>query len=205
MDSPPDKHETMLKTLEQGSVFVHLDPRRQGVRVPVDLSRRPTLVLQIGLNFPIPIRDLEIDAEGFRCTLSFNRVPCFCVVPWSAVFAMTDETQQVMVWSDDLPDEAGGPPSSVPAPEPVRSRKPREKSAASARKGASGPSPLARAAVTSSPAGRGTASASRSPAAESARPSDASSATTNGPSSTDATPRRTRSGREVPPWLRVVK
>ncbi|MFO0558148.1 MAG: hypothetical protein U0269_09025 [Polyangiales bacterium] len=61
---PPDKHELMLKLLEHGSVFMHLDPRREGVVVPLHFRSNPQLVLQIGLNFPIPIRDLEIDAEG---------------------------------------------------------------------------------------------------------------------------------------------
>ena len=72
---PPDKHELMLKLLEHGSVFMHLDPRRPGVIVPLHFRTQSQLVLQIGLNFPIPIRDLEIDAEGVRCTLSFNRQP----------------------------------------------------------------------------------------------------------------------------------
>src|SRR5262245_9925980 len=64
---PPSKKEQLNKLLERGSVFVHLDPRREGVVVPAWLTKKPQLVLQLGLNFPIPIRDLEIDEVAVRC------------------------------------------------------------------------------------------------------------------------------------------
>lgn len=41
--------------------------------------------LNIGLNTPVPIPDLCVDEEGISCTLSFNRVPHFVVMPWAAV------------------------------------------------------------------------------------------------------------------------
>jgi hypothetical protein len=205
MVPPPDKHETMLRMLEHGSVFVHLDPRRPAVRVPVEFSRRANLVLQIGLNFPIPIRDLEIDAEGFRCTLSFNRVPCYCVIPWTAVFAMSDEAQQVTLWSDDVPDE-DAPPNAT-APEAVRTRKPRDKTAAATRKGRAPISPLASATDTPGPSPRAASAPSRIPAGPSRSPSADPARPVESPAApaADGTPRKTRSGREVPPWLRVVK
>jgi hypothetical protein len=39
------------------------------------------------------------------CTLSFNRSPFYCVVPWSSVFAMVGEDGRGMVWPDDVPQE----------------------------------------------------------------------------------------------------
>jgi stringent starvation protein B len=104
--SPPlSKQEQLHKLLERGSVFVHLDPRREGVVVPPWLTKKPQLVLQLGLNFPIPIRDLEIDEAGVRCTLSFNRAPFYCVLPWHAVYALVAEDGQVTVWPSELPSE----------------------------------------------------------------------------------------------------
>jgi hypothetical protein len=41
--------------------------------------------LNIGLNTPVPIPDLCVDEEGISGTLSFNRVPHFVIMPWSAV------------------------------------------------------------------------------------------------------------------------
>jgi hypothetical protein len=39
------------------------------------------------------------------CTLSFNRSPFYCVVPWASVFAMVGEDGRGMVWPDDVPAE----------------------------------------------------------------------------------------------------
>ncbi|MBL8683435.1 MAG: hypothetical protein JNK05_29975 [Myxococcales bacterium] len=194
---PPDKHELMLKLLEHGSVFMHLDPRREGVIVPLFLRDRSQLVLQIGLNFPIPIRDLEIDKDGVRCTLSFNRQPFYCIVPWSGVYALVGEDGQVTVWPSDLPAELV-PPADANAPQAVRTRKPKDKSAKKAR----GAQPT----TDSEPTERADESTTAQPqlalaASEGTTDANASS-TTEG----EGAPKKfTRSGRELPPWLRVVK
>lgn len=115
---PPPKKDQLLKLLDRGSVFVHLDPRREGVRVPEWLGARHQLVLQLGLNFAIPIPDLKVDEEGVQCTLSFNRSPFLCVLPWSAVYALVAEDGQVTVWPRELP------PELVPEPATVRKAAP---------------------------------------------------------------------------------
>jgi stringent starvation protein B len=140
----PPKKEVALALLERSSVFVHLDPRQTTVVVPPGFKKQPQLVLQVGLNMSVRIPDLRVDEEGMSCTLSFNRTPFFCVVPWSSVFAMMDDEGQGMVWPDDVPAEvarqaqvraADGPaapeaakagPGDDPkrdAPRPKRSRK----------------------------------------------------------------------------------
>lgn len=43
------------------------------------------VVLDLGLNLPIPIRDLKIDDVGFTATLSFNQTAHATVVPWPSV------------------------------------------------------------------------------------------------------------------------
>jgi hypothetical protein len=101
----PRKKDVALQLLEQATVFVHLDPRAEAVRVPPWFKRQPQLVLQIGLNMAVPIPDLEVDDEGLSCTLSFNRAPFLCVIPWSSVFALVDDQRQGMVWPDDVPPE----------------------------------------------------------------------------------------------------
>jgi len=119
---PPPKKDQLHKLLARGSVFVHLDPRRDGVKVPEWLAGRPQLVLQLGLNFAIPIPDLIIDERGVRCTLSFNRSPFYCVLPWSAVYALVAEDGQVTVWPKEVP------PELVPASAPVRRAPPASRS-----------------------------------------------------------------------------
>jgi stringent starvation protein B len=130
MSSPhplPPKKEVALALLERCSdrgIFVHLDPRQATVVVPPWFKKQPQLVLQIGLNMPVPIPDLRLDDEGLSCTLSFNRSPFFCSVPWASVFAMVGEDGRGMVWPDDVPAEVPlsrqGQQAAQPAPSPVR-------------------------------------------------------------------------------------
>jgi stringent starvation protein B len=101
----PSKKEVVLALLERSTVFVHLDPRRDLVAVPPWFKKQPRLVLQIGLNMAVPIRDLSVDDECISCTLSFNRSPYFCWIPWHAIFALVGEDERGMVWPDDVPPE----------------------------------------------------------------------------------------------------
>lgn len=84
---------------------MYLDPRADEVLVPPWLAKQPQLVLQVGLDLPVPIPDLRVDDEGVYGTLSFNRAPFTCSVPWSAVFALVGDDGMGMVWHEDLPDE----------------------------------------------------------------------------------------------------
>ncbi|MEZ4373155.1 MAG: ClpXP protease specificity-enhancing factor SspB [Polyangiaceae bacterium] len=105
MQALPPKKEVALALLQRSTVFIHLDPRREEVRVPPWFKKQPQLVLQIGLNMAVPIRDLEVDDEAISCTLSFNRTPHFCLMPWSAIYALVGEDGRGMVWPDDVPAE----------------------------------------------------------------------------------------------------
>jgi len=122
MSSPhplPPKKEVALALLERSNdrgIFVHLDPRQATVVVPPWFKKQPQLVLQIGLNMPVPIPDLRLDEDGLSCTLSFNRSPFHCVVPWASVFAMVGEDGRGMVWPEDVPAEV---PLSRQGPQPV--------------------------------------------------------------------------------------
>jgi stringent starvation protein B len=101
----PPKKEVALALLERSSVHVHLDPRAAGVVVPPWFKRQAQLILQIGLNMAVPIPDLRLDDDGMSCTLSFNRSPFYCVVPWPSVFAIVGEDGRGMVWPDEMPPE----------------------------------------------------------------------------------------------------
>jgi len=101
----PPKKEVALALLERSSVHLHLDPRASGVVVPSGFKKQPQLVLQVGLNMPVPIPDLRLDEVGMSCTLSFNRSPFYCVVPWGSVSAMVGDDGRGMVWPDDVPPE----------------------------------------------------------------------------------------------------
>jgi stringent starvation protein B len=101
----PPKKDVALALLEHSTVYIHLDPRPEAVHVPPWFKKQPQLVLQIGLNMAIPIRDLRLDDEAVSCTLSFNRSPFFCRIPWKSVFALIGEDRRGMVWPGDVPPE----------------------------------------------------------------------------------------------------
>jgi stringent starvation protein B len=132
----PSKKEVALALLESSSVFVHLDPRRDGVVVPKGFTRQPQLVLQIGLNMAVPIRDLDVGDDGITCTLSFSRTPFWCSLPWTAIFALVSEDGRGGIWPEDVPSElatqvqrAADEAKAAPPPPPP-AKKPRPKLAA---------------------------------------------------------------------------
>jgi len=102
---PPPKQDVAQALLLRGSAFVYLDPRRDGVVVPAHLRKQPQLVLQIGLDLAVPILDLTVDDDGIFGTLSFNRSPFPCTIPWSAVFGLVSDDAMGVVWQEDLPSE----------------------------------------------------------------------------------------------------
>jgi stringent starvation protein B len=120
----PPKKDVALALLEQATVLVHLDPRGEQVQVPAWFKRQPQLVLQIGLNMPKPIPDLNVDEQGISCTLSFSNSPHFCFLPWSSVYALIGASGRGMVWPDDVPKEVAGQyvvttPKEEPKPRPA--------------------------------------------------------------------------------------
>src|SRR4051812_17872458 len=112
----PPKKDVALALLEQASMYIHLDPRADSVQVPAWFKKQPQLVLQVGLNMAVPIPDLHVDETGLSCTLSFNRAPFFCMIPWPAVFALVGENGQAMVWAEDVPAEVSAQAQAQKAP-----------------------------------------------------------------------------------------
>jgi stringent starvation protein B len=99
----PAKKDVARGLLLRGAIYLHLDPRVDGTVVPRWLGKQPQLVLQVGLDMAIP--DLRVDGEGVSGTLSFNRSPFRCTLPWAAIFGISDDQGRWMVWPDSLPGE----------------------------------------------------------------------------------------------------
>lgn len=223
---PPPKKEVALALLEGSSLFVHLDPRRPGVLVPKGFTGQHQLVLQVGLNMAIPIPDLKVDDIGVSCTLSFNRSPFWCRLPWTAIYALVGEDGRGMVWPDDVPQEVASqmqkqqqnPQAGKAAP----GKKARPKLAAVeseediARREASDkskPTPIRRG-LEAVPPARSTPRAvpSPEPATRSIGGSEAEVLPTDGGDSPELEPvpqapaaRGKKPKRELPPYLRVIK
>jgi hypothetical protein len=125
----PPKKEVADALLEGPSVYVHLDPRCDTVVVPKWLGTQSQLVLQVGLNMAVTIPDLEVGDDGITCTLSFNRSPFWCFLPWVAIYALVGEDGRGMIWPDDIPPEhakANKPALSVVAKKGAAKKKPKK-------------------------------------------------------------------------------
>jgi stringent starvation protein B len=196
----PPKKDVLLALLERTSVFIHLDPRRDPVRVPEWFKKQPQLILQVGLNLPVPIRDLHIDDESVSCTLSFSRSPHFCYLPWAAVYAIVGEDGRGMVWPDDVPREVVAQQEAQVRAQKAKRARPKLRAVGTA---AERPEEDAET-VDDSQAAPSEAAAepdgSATPSVEpTAEPGAASSPPPDAPAREDGAKRR------LPPYLRVVK
>lgn len=200
-------------------MFIHLDPRRPDVAVPKWFMGQPQLVLQVGLNMAIPIPDLKVDDQGITCTLSFNRAPFWCKIPWSAVYALVGEDGRGGVWAEDVPPEiqlqrqGSSPQKSQP------SKKPRPKLAAvtssdrapardeEEAKPAPSPAPSKPAAEVERPKGpRAVPSLAAAPEPSDEAPEQKpEGAGSEAPSASPSSPAGGKKKREIPPYLRVIK
>jgi hypothetical protein len=61
----------------------------------------------------VRIPDLEVTEDAVACTLSFNRSPHYCFVPWHAVYALVGEDGRGMVWPEDIPAEVAAQTRSL--------------------------------------------------------------------------------------------
>lgn len=101
----PPKHQVAESLLKEGGIFVHFDPRVEGVVAPVHLKDQPQLVFQFGYGLSVPIPDLFIDEEGISGTLSFQRTPHACFVPWGAAFAIVGDDGRGLIFPESMPPE----------------------------------------------------------------------------------------------------
>ena len=91
--------------MQEGRTSIHLDARRAGVVVPEHLKNEAHLVLQYGIDLPIPIPDLQVDEQGVSATLSFARCPYQTAVPWSAVYVVVSDDGRGVLYHEDIPKD----------------------------------------------------------------------------------------------------
>jgi hypothetical protein len=197
----PAKKDVALMLLQTSDVFIHLDPRCEKVLVPPHLKHKPHLILQIGLNMPVAIPDLDVGEEGVSCTLSFSRSPFWCKVPWNAVYALVSEDRRGMVWPDDVPPEVALQFVRDPPPEQAQVAPPAPVAEPATKRGAR----ATRAKGTGKRKQAATRTESPTPEAP-PTPRSVAALPPNGPLSqpSDASP-PSKTKRPLPPYLRVVK
>lgn len=204
----PSKKDVALALLEGPSLFIHLDPRKPDVSVPTWFKSQPQLVLQVGLNMAVPIPDLDIGDDAVTCTLSFNRSPHWCKLPWSAIYALVGEDGRAMVWPADVPPEvaaqferAAKKPAlqSVPSEQPAKAKKPGRTRKRAAAKPKPVPLQVAPSPADAAPTPKPVPAPTPKPV-----PAPAPIARPSGPNAA-ASAKKPGKKRELPPYLRVVK
>lgn len=93
----PSKRMILSSILEEGytaDVYVKCDK----ARVPDFL--KDIIMLNVGLNLPVPISGLDIDRKGFRGFFSFTRIEHWCDIPWEAVPQIDGQIKYI--WLDEF-------------------------------------------------------------------------------------------------------
>lgn len=101
MASGTVKRSLLLGLLARGIATVHVDARHEGVRVPLVLRDYDNVALNISWAYA-GVR-LFLDDEEVCATLNFQGKSYRCVVPWDAVFGITNPKGGGQVWLEDVP------------------------------------------------------------------------------------------------------
>lgn len=116
------KRQVVERLLQEEDFFlVVVHPGAPGVLLPAALLAEARPVgLHIGRRLRVPIEDLEVSEEGIAGTLSFDRAPFFCRLPWCAV-TQVSSGEEHLIWVAPLP---GAEPGAGPG-EPLAGGGPR--------------------------------------------------------------------------------
>lgn len=121
----------MLHGLRSGKVTLAVDVTDPGVVMPIEWIKRtadgavvdPIVILDYGLNLPIPIPDLRVDLAGVLATLSFGCVPYETFVPWSAVRDMAYENPLPVLSAAELSALVADTVAAIPPPQEEKPRR----------------------------------------------------------------------------------
>lgn len=103
-DANYGKLRRFTEMVDEGTVLVTLDARRDGVVVPPQFSREMRLNLNFCYGFGIP--DFDFDDYGVRASLSFGGVDFYCDVPWPAVYMFRSHVHNdAVLFPEDVPPE----------------------------------------------------------------------------------------------------
>jgi hypothetical protein len=96
-------------------ILVVVNPAHPGVELPRPLreSGQP-VALHVGFRMALPIPDLSLGDEAIEATLSFNRSPHHCRIPWGSIVQITVEEEH-LVWL--CPDAVSRGEAREPEPE----------------------------------------------------------------------------------------
>lgn len=87
------------------TLFMHIDATAKGVDLPPSRRGKTEIVLQVGMNMPVPITAMSTTEYSFEGTLSFAGIPYHCTIPWDAVYALVGDDNKGIVYDQDMPNK----------------------------------------------------------------------------------------------------
>ena len=102
MTAPADKMKTFEEWMKGDHVLLHLDSRREKVEVPAHLAGNSALTLKVSYLFQ---GTTEHNDEGVTAYLRFSGNYERCVIPWAAIWGMSNDKGEQKIWAEDLPAE----------------------------------------------------------------------------------------------------
>lgn len=101
------KRRAFEDLLSVGRIYLTLDTRVSGVKVPGEHQGKAALTLLFGRDLPVALEDMYLDDTKIAVTLSFKRRQHHCVIPWDAVWYIVPEGEhQGIIFEPSLPAEA---------------------------------------------------------------------------------------------------
>lgn len=103
-DTPQDGEKIALfaEWMKGDHVFVHLDARRDGVSVPPHLAMNENLKLKLSYHFQ---GETTHDDAAISVYLKFNGKYEQCILPWSAIWGLSNSDGETCLWTENLPPE----------------------------------------------------------------------------------------------------
>lgn len=105
-----EKQEFFTKLINAGLTLTKFDPNSPGVQIPAFLKKEEAVALKWSHKFGIS--DFSYDSNGISATLSFNREPFYCVVPWEAISDIWLDSDKNFgkTWENNPDGESGTEP-----------------------------------------------------------------------------------------------
>ncbi len=93
------KREVFEKSMKGDHVLVHIDSTKDGVIVPAHLNGNSALTLKLSYYFQ---GSTHHDESGIIANLVFSGRFFECVIPWDAIWGMTNDKRESSLWVQDV-------------------------------------------------------------------------------------------------------
>ena len=97
-----EKTKTLKRLLLGEYILVHVDPRASNLTLPPHLLQNETVTLKLSRLFR---GAMEVDNEKVTAELLFSGTYFTCVVPLDAIWGITSEKGENLIWVESAPKE----------------------------------------------------------------------------------------------------